>query len=78
MANLRDVCQKTLSATRVRRTGQKFGGMKIDDHSVGMQGIVGVTQLDVDQSFGNLTITTSSRGFQGQMDSSSFGKLFSK
>ncbi|KAK4141498.1 uncharacterized protein C8A04DRAFT_39010 [Dichotomopilus funicola] len=77
-ASLRDVCQKTLSATRVRRTGQKFSDMKTDDHSVAMQGIVGVAQPDVDQSFGSLTTTTSSRAFQGQMDSSSFGKLFSK
>ncbi|KAK4233419.1 hypothetical protein C8A03DRAFT_19517 [Achaetomium macrosporum] len=77
-ASLRDVCQKTLSATRAQRIGQKFGNMKTDDHSIAMQGIVGVAQPDVDQSFGSLTTTKSSRAFQGQMDSSSFGKLFSK
>ncbi|KAK4194477.1 hypothetical protein QBC40DRAFT_188058, partial [Triangularia verruculosa] len=76
--SLRDVCQKTLSATRAWRTGQKFGDMKTDDHSIAMQGIVGVAQLGVDQSFGSLTTTKSSRVFQGQMDSSSFSNLFSK
>ncbi|KAK0710402.1 hypothetical protein B0T21DRAFT_387341 [Apiosordaria backusii] len=76
--SLRDVCQKTLSATRAWRTGQKFGDMKTDDHSIAMQGIVGVAQPGVDQSFGSLTTTKSSRAFQGQMDSSSFSNLFSK
>lgn len=76
--SLRDVCQKTLSATRAWRTGQKFGDMKTDDHSIAMQGIVGVAQPGVDQSFGSLTTTKSSRAFQGQMDASSFSNLFSK
>ncbi|KAK4194503.1 hypothetical protein QBC40DRAFT_290667 [Triangularia verruculosa] len=76
--SLRDVCQKTLSATRACRTGQKFGDMKTDDHSIAMQGIVGVAQPGVDQSFSSLTTTKSSRAFQGQMDSSSFSNLFSK
>ncbi|KAK4173757.1 hypothetical protein QBC36DRAFT_335096 [Triangularia setosa] len=75
---LGDVCQKTLSTTRAWRTGQKFGDMKTDDHSIAMQGIVGVAQPGVDQSFGSLTTTKSSRAFQGQMDSSSFSSLFSK
>ncbi|KAL2136760.1 hypothetical protein VTI74DRAFT_1801 [Chaetomium olivicolor] len=48
-ANLQEVCQKTLSATRARRTGQKFGDMKTDNHSIAMQGIVGVAQPGVDQ-----------------------------
>lgn len=76
--SLRDVCQKTLSATRACRTGQKFGEMKTDDHSIAMQGIVGVAQPGVDQSFGSLTTTKSSRAFQGQMDAGSFSNLFSK
>ncbi|KAK4656276.1 Prion amyloid fibrils-forming protein [Podospora pseudocomata] len=76
--SLRDVCQKTLSATRAWRTGQKFGDMKTDDHSIAMQGIVGVAQPGVDQSFGSLTTTKSSRAFQGQMDAGSFSNLFSK
>ncbi|KJZ70282.1 hypothetical protein HIM_10326 [Hirsutella minnesotensis 3608] len=75
---LQEVCQKTLSATRAQRTGQKFGDMKTDNHSIAMQGIVGVAQPGVDQSFGSLTTTMSSRAFQGQMDLSSFGKLFAK
>nr|6EKA_A Chain A, Podospora anserina S mat+ genomic DNA chromosome 3, supercontig 2 [Podospora anserina S mat+]6EKA_B Chain B, Podospora anserina S mat+ genomic DNA chromosome 3, supercontig 2 [Podospora anserina S mat+]6EKA_C Chain C, Podospora anserina S mat+ genomic DNA chromosome 3, supercontig 2 [Podospora anserina S mat+]6EKA_D Chain D, Podospora anserina S mat+ genomic DNA chromosome 3, supercontig 2 [Podospora anserina S mat+]6EKA_E Chain E, Podospora anserina S mat+ genomic DNA chromosome 3, len=69
---------KTLSATRACRTGQKFGEMKTDDHSIAMQGIVGVAQPGVDQSFGSLTTTKSSRAFQGQMDAGSFSNLFSK
>ncbi|KAK4237154.1 hypothetical protein C8A03DRAFT_16260 [Achaetomium macrosporum] len=77
-ASLQKVCQKTLAATRARRTGQKFGDMKTDNHSIAMQGIVGVAQPGVDQSFGSLTTTMSSRAFQGQMDSSSFGNLFSR
>lgn len=77
-ASLQDVCQKSLSATRARRTGQKFGDMKTDNHSIDMQGIVGVAQPGVDQSFNSLTTTMSSRAYQGQMDSGSFGKLFSK
>ncbi|KAK4667507.1 Prion amyloid fibrils-forming protein [Podospora pseudopauciseta] len=76
--SLRDVCQKTLSVTRAWRTGQKFGDMKTDDHSIAMQGIVGVAQPGVDQSFGSLTTTKSSRAFQGQMDAGSFSNLFSK
>lgn len=76
--SLRDVCQKTLSAARACRTGQKFGEMKTDDHSIAMQGIVGVAQPGVDQSFGSLTTTKSSRAFQGQMDAGSFSNLFSK
>jgi hypothetical protein len=52
--------------------------MKTDNHSTAMQGIVGVAQPGVDQSFGSLTTAMNSRAFQGQMDSSSFDKLFSK
>lgn len=50
--------------------------MKIDDHSIAMQGIVGMAQPGVDQSFGSLTAGTGSRAFQGQMEPDSFGKLF--
>ncbi|KAL3963000.1 hypothetical protein ACCO45_004523 [Purpureocillium lilacinum] len=77
-ASLQEVCQRTLSATRARRTGQKFGDMKTDNHSIAMQGIVGVAQPGVEQSFGSLTATISSRAFQGQMDSSSFSNLLGK
>ena len=77
-ASLQDVCQKTLSATRARRAEQKFGDMKTDNYSIAMQGIVGLAEAGVDQSFGSLATTRSSRAFQGQMDSSSFDKLFSK
>jgi hypothetical protein len=77
-ANLQEVCRRTQAATHAERTGQKFGDMRTDNHSIAMQGIVGVAQPGMDQSFGNLTTTMSSRAFQGQMDSSSFGRLFSK
>jgi len=77
-ASLQDVCQKTLSATRARRTGQKFGDMKTDNNSIAMQGIVGLAQPGVDQAFSSLTTTTNSRAFQGQMEASSFDKLFGR
>jgi len=77
-ASLQQVCQRTLSATRARRAVQEFGDMKTDSHSIAMQGIVGLAQPGVEQSFGNLTTTMGSRAFQGQMDSGSFQKLFSK
>jgi hypothetical protein len=77
-ANLQEVCQRTQSATRAPRTGQKFGDMRTDNHSIAMQGMVGVVQRGVEQSFGSLTTTTNSRAFQGQMEASSFDKLFGK
>jgi hypothetical protein len=77
-ASLQDVCQKTLSATRARRTGQKFGDLKTDNNSVAMQGIVGLAQPGVEQFFGGLTTTNNSRAFQGQMEASSFDKLFGR
>ncbi|KAK4097986.1 hypothetical protein N658DRAFT_499850 [Parathielavia hyrcaniae] len=77
-ASLQEVCQKTLSATRSRRTGQKFGAMQTDNDSIAMQGIVGLAQPGVDQTFGSLTTTNNSRAFQGQMEANSFDKLFGK
>lgn len=77
-ASLEEVCHKSLAATRIQRTKQKFGDMSADNTSIAVQGIVGVAQPGVDQSFGSLTATTSSRAFQGQMDAGSFGKLLEK
>jgi hypothetical protein len=50
--------------------------LKTDNNSVGMQGIVGLAQPGVEQFFGGLTTTNNSRAFQGQMEASSFDKLF--
>lgn len=75
-AILQKVCWQTLSAARAQRTEQRFGDIKVDNHSIAMQGIVGMAQPGVDQSFGSLTAGTSSRAFQGQMEPDSFGKLF--
>jgi hypothetical protein len=77
-ASLQGVCQKTLSATHARRTGQKFGDMRTDNDSIAMQGVVGLAQPGVDQSFGSLTTTNNSRAFQGQIEASSFDKLFGR
>jgi len=49
--------------------------MKSDSNSIAMQGIVGVAQPGLDQSFGSMTATTRSRAFQGQMDAGAFGKF---
>ncbi|KAK4104790.1 hypothetical protein N658DRAFT_492884 [Parathielavia hyrcaniae] len=57
---------------------EKFGAMRTDNDSIAMQGIVGLAQPGVDQSFGSLTTTNNSRAFQGQMEASSFDKLFGK
>ena len=76
IGNLRDLCQEALSATKVRRAGQKFGDMKTDDQSMAMQGIVGEAQHRIQQSFGNLTTSKNSRAFQGQMDAASFALMF--
>jgi hypothetical protein len=77
-AELRKVCQEALSATKAKRTGQKFGDMSTDDHSVAMQGIVGEAQNGVQQSFGKMTTKKNSRAFQGQMDAASFAAMFGK
>jgi hypothetical protein len=76
--SLQDVCQKTLLATHSRQTRRQFGDMRTDNHSIAMQGIVGLAHPGVDQSFGSLTTTNNSRAFQGQMEASSFDKLFSR
>jgi hypothetical protein len=77
-AGLQKVCENALSATKARRTGQSFGDMQTDDHSVAMQGIAGVAQGKVEQSFGTLMTTKNSRAFQGQMGERSFAVMFGK
>ncbi|KAK7422974.1 hypothetical protein QQX98_001264 [Neonectria punicea] len=72
---LEAVCKRTRDAVETRRTRQTFGIMQLDK-SVGMQGIVGIAQQSVDQKFGDLKASNESRGFQGQMGSDSFDKLF--
>jgi hypothetical protein len=75
---LRKVCQEAISATRAKRTGQKFGDMSTDDQSLAMQGIVGEAYDGVEQSFGKMTTSKNSRAFQGQMDAFSFAAMFGK
>lgn len=72
---LRDSCEAALKATEARRTGQTFGDLHVDQ-STAMQGIVGQAQGGVEQSFGSLTARNQSRAFQGQMDASSFARMF--
>jgi hypothetical protein len=52
--------------------------MNTDNASIAMQRIAGLAQPGVDQSFGSLTTTNNSRAFQGQMEASSFDKLFGR
>lgn len=75
---LQRVCQEALSATRERRTGQKFGDMRTEEQSMAMQGIAGTAQPGVEQVFGTLTTTGGSTAFQGQIDAASFAIMFRK
>jgi len=77
-AMLRKVCQDALSATRAKRTGQKFGDMHTDDQSYAMQGIVGEAHNGVEQTFGTMTTSKSSRAFQGQISTDAFAAMFGK
>jgi hypothetical protein len=52
--------------------------MSTDDQSMAMQGIVGDAHDGVQQSFGKMTTSRNSKAFQGQMDASSFAKMFGK
>ncbi|KAF4978866.1 hypothetical protein FZEAL_4826 [Fusarium zealandicum] len=72
---LEDICKRTYDAVNAKRTGQKLGIMELDS-SRGVQGLVGVAQQGLEQSFGDLRATNESRGFQGQMDINAFDKLF--
>jgi len=72
---LQEVCKGALSATRAKRTGQRFGDMKVEG-SRAFQGIVGIAQSGVEQSFGTLTATEDSTAAQGQMDANSFALMF--
>ncbi|PCG93837.1 Hypothetical protein PENO1_081460 [Penicillium occitanis (nom. inval.)] len=75
-STLQETCKQTLEAMEVKRTGQKFGDLLIDDRSMAMQGIVGTQQEGVEQTFGKLTATKESRAFQGQMSSEAFAAMF--
>ena len=77
-AGLQKLCQDTLSATKAKQTGQSFGEMQTDDHSMTMQGIVDMAQDRMKQSFSKLTTMKSSRAFQGQMSENSFAMMFRK
>jgi len=77
-AELRKVCQEAHSATKAKRTGQKFGNMSTDDQSQAMQGVVGTAHDGMEQSFGMMTTSKNSRAFQGQMDAASFSIMFRK
>lgn len=72
---LEAVCKRTRDVIEAKRTGQKFGKMQLDK-SRGMQGIVGAAQKGVDQEFGDMSASNDSRGFQGQIDSESFARMF--
>jgi len=72
---LQEVCKGALSATRAKRTGQRFGDMTVEG-SRAYQGIVGTAQIGVEQSFGTLTATGGSTAAQGQMDANSFALMF--
>lgn len=73
---LQETCRQTLLATEAKRTGQKFGNLLTEDRSIAMQGIVGVRQEGVEQTFGSLTATKESKAFQGQMSSDAFAAMF--
>jgi hypothetical protein len=77
IAKLREVCGETLSTTRVKRTGQSFGDVKVDK-SMAYQGTVGTALGGVEQSFGKLTATDGSTAAQGQMDAASFAMMFGR
>lgn len=74
-AELEEVCKRAYGAIKKSRTGQSFGKMDLD-RSSGMQGIVGVPQQKVEQTFGDVRASNQSRGIQGQIDSKSFAILF--
>ncbi|KAJ5945855.1 hypothetical protein N7454_002694 [Penicillium verhagenii] len=78
ISGLRKLCQDALSATRAKRTGQKFGDMSTDDQSFAMQGIVGKAHEGLEQTFGEMATSKNSRAFQGQIDASSFAAMFGK
>ncbi|KAJ5939209.1 hypothetical protein N7466_002343 [Penicillium verhagenii] len=54
IAGLRKLCQDVLSATRAKRTVQRFGDMRTDDQSFAMQGIVGEALEGLEQRFGKM------------------------
>jgi len=77
-AELQKLCQAALSATKEKRTGQRFGNMQVHDRAIAMQGTAGVVQGGVEQSFGNLTATQDGRAFQGQMGGNEFAMMFGR
>jgi len=53
---LQEVCKGALSATRAKRTGQRFGDIKVEG-SRAFQGIVGAAKGGVEESFGTWMAT---------------------
>lgn len=75
VSGLQDGFKEVLSMTQARRTGQTFGDIKAESSRV-FQGIVGIAQTGLAQSFGSVTATDQSTAPPGRMDANSFALMF--